>query len=167
MIRQAILGLGSNIDGPRQLAAAIERCRSLPASRVLRCSARYCSAPWGGAAGGRFHNAALLLETALAPWDLLAATRAIELALGRRRGARYAPRSIDIDLLWYEGARLTLPTLQVPHPRLLERRFALLPLCEIAPDVVLAPGLRAAQALRRCADRGAVWRDREIATTCC
>ncbi|MBN2358678.1 MAG: 2-amino-4-hydroxy-6-hydroxymethyldihydropteridine diphosphokinase [Deltaproteobacteria bacterium] len=158
MIRHAILGLGSNVGGAAPLAEAVERCRALPGSELIRCSAVYLSAPWGGVAGGRFRNAALLLATALAPWDLLAATRRIELALGRRRGPRAAPRTIDIDLLWYQGARLELPALQVPHPRLLERRFALLPLCEIAPDAVLAPGLRAAAALARCADRGAVWR---------
>lgn len=167
MIRRAILGLGSNIDGAHQLPAAVERCRCLPGSRVLRCSSLYCSAPWGGAAGGLFHNAALLIETGLSPWDLLAATRDVERALGRRRGARYAPRSIDIDLLWYQGARLALPTLQLPHPRLLERRFALLPLCEVAPEVVLAPGLRAAAALRACTDRGAVWRYHEATASPC
>jgi len=167
MNHHAILGLGSNIDAARHLVAAVALCRSLPATQVLRASSIYRSAPWGGAGGGLFHNAALLIATELTPWNLLAATRAIERTLGRRRGARYAPRCLDIDLLWYAGARLALPTLQVPHPRLLERRFALLPLCEIAPEVVLAPGLRAAAALRRCADRSAVWRDCRVTASPC
>ena len=158
MIRRAVLGLGSNVGGRAMLRAATDRCRHLPDTVLLRCSSIYCGAPWGGAAGGRFFNAALLVDTGLPPWELLAATRRVERALGRRRGPRFAPRSIDIDLLWFEGARLELPTLQLPHPRLCERRFALLPLVEVAPGAVLAPGVRATAALAACRDRGALWR---------
>jgi len=155
---RAALGLGSNLDGAHAITRAVQGCRALPQTQLVRRSPLYLSGPWGGAMGGRFHNAALLIETDLAPWRLLAEVLALERRQGRRRGPRYAPRCIDIDLLWYQGARLSLPALELPHPRLLHRRFALTPLVDVAPDAVVAPGLSARAALQRCEDRSPLWR---------
>ena len=155
--RRAVLGLGSNRGGMDAVRSAFDHCASMAATRLIARSAVYLSAPWGGATGGRFHNAAILIDTTLTPWGLLGELQRIERALGRRRGPRYGPRVIDIDLLWYQGARLQLPALDLPHPRLLQRRFALQPLAELAPDATVAPGLRARAALARCPDPAPIW----------
>jgi 2-amino-4-hydroxy-6-hydroxymethyldihydropteridine diphosphokinase len=154
----AAIGLGSNIDGGRALAPARRALHALERTVILRCSSWYGSAPWGGAQGGCFVNGAILVDTGLAPGVLLAELRRIEQALGRRRGPRYGRRVVDLDLLCMEGVRLATPRLVLPHPQLCERRFVLQPLCEIAPEQVVAPGLRAVAALARCPDRGRLWR---------
>ena len=93
--------------------------------------------PWGPVAQPRFLNGAVALETLLEPEALLATLLAVERTLGRRRDEateRWGPRTIDLDLLLYGDRVLDLPGLTVPHPRLHERRFALEPLAELAPD---------------------------------
>ena len=107
-----------------------------------------------------FLNGAAELETTLPPRALLAALLRIEQRLGRvRDGTRWAPRTIDLDLLVYAGEVVDEPGLRVPHPRLHERRFVLEPLVELAPDVRHPTlGLSAAQLLERCPDRAAVRR---------
>ncbi len=109
---------------------------------VLHCSHRYESDPWGFEAPERFANQALEVSTDLAPEEVLDAVQAIERELGRNRaaeaiekaatGARYTSRPIDIDLLLYDDAVIETERLTLPHPQLTERRFALVPLCEIA-----------------------------------
>lgn len=109
---------------------------------VLHCSHRYESDPWGFEAAERFANQALEVSTDLAPEEVLDAVQAIERELGRNRaaeaiekaatGARYTSRPIDIDLLLYDDAVIETERLTLPHPQLTERRFALVPLCEIA-----------------------------------
>jgi 2-amino-4-hydroxy-6-hydroxymethyldihydropteridine diphosphokinase len=117
------------------------RCRdaavaALPATRVLRISGYYVTPAWGGIEQPDFVNAAAVLDTALAPLDLLDGLLAIERRAGRdrRREVRWGPRTLDLDLLLYGDMVLDSPRLSLPHPRLHERAFALLPLAEVAPQ---------------------------------
>ena len=123
----------------------LQRAQQLINSRigaVLHCSHRYESEPWGFEAAGRFSNQALEVSTDLTPEEMLDAVQEIERELGRNRaaeaiekastGALYTSRPIDIDILFYDDAVIATERLTVPHPRLAERRFVLVPLCEIA-----------------------------------
>ena len=134
----SLVGLGSNL-GDRQacLRLAVTRLASLPSTSQVAESRCIPSVSIGGPAGQpEFLNAAALLETALAPSELLAALHTIEDDLGRKRAERWGPRSIDLDLLLYDDEILEAPDLTVPHPRMAFRRFVLAPAVEIAPDMV-------------------------------
>ncbi|MGH8530905.1 MAG: 2-amino-4-hydroxy-6-hydroxymethyldihydropteridine diphosphokinase [Nevskiales bacterium] len=138
----AALGLGSNLQQPReQLQRAIESLQVLPLSRLLRISRFYRTPPAGGPSGqDDYCNAAVLLETTLAPLELLAHLQSIEDAQGRdREAAHWGPRTLDLDLLTYGDLLLEHPRLRLPHPALSQRDFALLPLAEIAPELAI-PG---------------------------
>jgi 2-amino-4-hydroxy-6-hydroxymethyldihydropteridine diphosphokinase len=132
----AYVGLGSNLDHPReQVLAALGELAQLPESRLLSRSRLYRSAPIGSAAQPDFVNAVAQLETALPPARLLAELQAIEIRHGRERPFREAPRTLDLDLLLYGDAVISSTTLTVPHPRMHERAFVLRPLSEISPGV--------------------------------
>ena len=133
----AYIGLGSNL-GNREgcLRGAIQRLRELPGTTVLRVSRFYETEPVGGPPQGKFLNAALALETTLAPESLLAELQRIETALGRTREVRWGPRTTDLDILLYDDGVLDTPTLKIPHPLMHERMFVLDPLAEIAPNVI-------------------------------
>jgi 2-amino-4-hydroxy-6-hydroxymethyldihydropteridine diphosphokinase len=134
----AFVGLGSNLgDRDVSIRRAIEGMALLPGTTVERVSSLYETLPWGGVAQGAFLNAVVQLRTSLAPDMLLSELLALEDKLGRTRVVRWGPRVIDLDLLLYDDLELYTDTLQVPHPRLTERAFALVPLAEIAPDVVI------------------------------
>ncbi len=137
MTARAYVALGSNLDDPRsQVERGIEALSALPQTRLIARSRLYRSAPWGVVDQPEFVNAAAALDTALAPCELLDALLAIELAAGRSRdGARWGPRTLDLDLLLYGDMVLHEPGLELPHPHLHERVFVLLPLAEIAPDL--------------------------------
>jgi 2-amino-4-hydroxy-6-hydroxymethyldihydropteridine diphosphokinase len=127
------LGLGSNLgDRAAHLRAALAALASVV--EVRRASSVYDTAPQLVTDQPRFLNAAVLGETALEPLALLRAVKAIEARLGRVAGPRYGPRVVDIDLLMIDGVTLATDELTLPHPRLAERAFALVPLAEIAPD---------------------------------
>jgi len=137
----AIVALGANLPGPAgepadTLVAAIVRLES--PGHVTACSSLYSTTPVGVAEQPRFLNAVAVLETELEPLDLLHTLLAIEKEFGRDRSAKIAngPRTLDLDLLLYENRILDLPELQLPHPRLAERAFVLIPLAEIAPEVI-------------------------------
>ena len=133
--RHAYVGLGSNL-GDRE--ALIRRAAELIGAR--RLSSLLETEPWGYADQPRFLNAAVALDTALTPRELLDLLLAIEGRLGRTRGGpRFGPRTIDLDLLLYGEDQVDEPGLEVPHPRLHERLFALEPLLELDPALVL-PG---------------------------
>lgn len=137
---QAWIGLGANLGDTRvTLEAALAALAALPKTRLLRCSSFYRSAPIDSG-GPDYLNAVAELETSLAPLQLLAALQAIESAHGRERPYRNAPRTLDLDVLSYGDVVLDSPCLTLPHPRLHERAFVLLPLLELAPDLSL-PGL--------------------------
>jgi 2-amino-4-hydroxy-6-hydroxymethyldihydropteridine diphosphokinase len=146
------IGLGANL-GPAQatLEAACEALAALPGSRWVARSSWYASAPVD-ASGPTFLNAVAVLDSALAPLALLDALQAIELAHGRERPFHNAPRTLDLDLLLCGGAALELPRLLLPHPRLHLRAFALAPLVELEPALVLAQG-RAAELLGAITDQ--------------
>lgn len=131
--RAVYLGLGSNMgDRDALLRAAVARLALI--MRVTRLSSIWDTAPLLVEDQPRFHNMAVEGWTRLDPLALLAAVKRIERELGRESGPRYGPRPIDIDILLYDDLALDTPELIVPHPRLLERAFALVPLAEIAPN---------------------------------
>jgi 2-amino-4-hydroxy-6-hydroxymethyldihydropteridine diphosphokinase len=132
---RAYIGLGSNL-GDRMTTAqtAVQRLESL--GRVAEVSSLYQTEPVGYLEQPRFLNAVVALETALAPIDLLHALLGIERDLGRMRTFRNAPRTVDLDLLLVDNVILDTTELTLPHPRLHERAFVLIPLAEIAPEAV-------------------------------
>jgi 2-amino-4-hydroxy-6-hydroxymethyldihydropteridine diphosphokinase len=137
------IGLGSNL-GCRgaNLGQAIEGISNISRGdtqagvRLVRASSVYETEPWGLAGQRRFLNQVLESETAISPFDLLNELQTLEKELGREAGIRYGPRVIDIDILLYGGAVVDEPELQIPHPRLHQRAFVLVPLSELAPDLV-------------------------------
>lgn len=135
MSANVYIGIGSNL-GPREvnLYAAVDALRRMDTIAVKRCSSIYESAPVGPDQP-RFLNAVVEIECALAPLRLLACLKQIEQDLGRQRRKRWGPREIDLDVLLWEGEVIAEARLQVPHLELHKRRFALEPLCELAPEV--------------------------------
>lgn len=143
-----VVGLGSSGPLARRFTSA--GLRALHDALLVRAESRlYLSAACGGVTLAPFVNAAALVETPLAPRALLGLLRALERAGGRVRGPRYGGRSLDLDLLWSEGPPLALAGLTVPHPRLRERAFALVPLLECLRRAGLAAPLPLVQAARR------------------
>lgn len=141
-MNQAFIGLGSNLGDSRQhILDAIDELARLPATRVLARSRLYRTPPWGMLEQPSFVNAAVSIETPLAPHDLLGALLTIERAAGRvRDGERWGPRTLDLDLLHVSDVVLSDEQLTLPHPRMAERAFVLLPLNDLAPGLYL-PGL--------------------------
>lgn len=143
----AYIGVGSNLDRPRaQVESALDELAQLPRSRAVARSSLYRSAPLGYEAQPEFINAVARVDTELSAAELLAELQAIEARHGRRRSFANAPRSLDLDLLLFGDARIGRPELTVPHPRMHERAFVLLPLIEIAPGAEI-PGRGSAAAL--------------------
>jgi len=140
--RPAYIGLGSNLDGPaRQVDTAFDSLAELPETRLIGRSSLYRSAPFGGVEQPEFVNAAASLLTLLEPAELLEALKAIERSRGREASdLRWGPRVLDLDLLVYSGLVADEDGLTIPHPGIAERNFVLLPLRELAPDLVI-PGL--------------------------
>jgi 2-amino-4-hydroxy-6-hydroxymethyldihydropteridine diphosphokinase len=138
---KAYVGLGSNLgDRERFLRRAVELLRGEPEIEVVAVSSLRETEPVDFVDQPRFLNAAAAVETALPPRTLLERLLDVEQALGRRRdGPRFGPRTIDLDLLLYGGEVVDEPGLTIPHPRLAERRFALEPLRELDPNLVI-PG---------------------------
>ena len=132
MSRRALLALGSNFgDRWRHLRCAVA---ALP--DVVEVSAVYETAPFGGPDQGPYLNCVVRLETDLDARGLLEPAQNRELAAGRVRGERWGPRTLDVDVLWVDGQTVDEPDLEVPHPRMFERAFVLVPLREVAPDLV-------------------------------
>ena len=139
----AWIGLGANLgDARAALRSAVHAMAALPGTRLLRVSSLYRSAPVD-AGGPDYLNAVAELDTTLVPLELLHALQRIEQAAGRERPYRNAPRTLDLDLLLYGTLRLDSAELTVPHPRMGERAFVLLPLAELAPPLVDAQQLAA------------------------
>ncbi len=134
----AYVALGANLGNPTAaVLAALAALANLPESRVARCSSLYRTAPVGILSQPDFVNAVAVLETTLPPEALLDALLDIEARFGRVRRERNGPRTLDLDLLLYDDIELDLPRLTLPHPRLHLRAFVLLPLAEVAPDLVI------------------------------
>jgi len=131
----AYLGLGSNIgERERLLAEAVVRLSAHPAIDVTAVSALYETDPVGVTDQPSFLNIACRIETTLDPEALLGAALGIEQELGRVRTIRWGPRTIDIDLLLYDNREIRTPALTVPHPRLMERAFVLVPLLDVIEE---------------------------------
>ena len=140
--QRAWVGLGANLGDARgALQAAVAAIAALPRSRLAAVSSIYRSAPMDGG-GPDYLNAVAAVDTGLAPEALLQALQAIEAAMGRERPFPNAPRTLDLDLLLHGLWRLAGPRLVLPHPRLHQRAFVLLPLLELAPGLTV-PGLGA------------------------
>lgn len=153
---RAFIGLGANLgDRGQALAQAVQAMAQLPGTQVVAVSSLYVSAPVDSS-GPDYLNAVAALQTTLAPLDVLHALQAIELAAGRERPYRNAPRTLDLDVLLYGDQQLDTAELTVPHPRLGERAFVLLPLAELAPQKVSAAQLAAVadQRIERHSDAG-------------
>ena len=132
------IGLGSNLGDRRaNIADALDRIRKLPDTRVMKESSLYESEPHGDAKTW-FVNGAIEVETTLSPDNLLKKLKGIESAMGRKRvkGKRWGSRIIDLDVLFYGSLVLRKRTLKVPHPEVPNRRFVLLPLSELAPQLI-------------------------------
>ncbi|MDB5070115.1 MAG: folK [Candidatus Eremiobacteraeota bacterium] len=145
---RAAVGIGSNVgDAPATVRRAFERLAVV--GTVVARSRLYRTPPWGLVDQAPFVNAAALVDTALDPRALLGALKRIELEEGRIAAVRWGPRVLDLDILTYGDVRLDDPDLTIPHARLRERAFALVPLAEIDPSFAglrdaLPPGERAA-----------------------
>lgn len=132
---RAYLGLGGNIGDVRATIADALAMLEQRGARLVARSADYETPPWGKTDQQAFVNACAIVETALAPHELLGLCLEVEKDLGRIRLEKWGPRVIDIDVLAYEGRVIDTPDLIVPHRYMLDRAFVLVPLAEIAPDL--------------------------------
>ncbi len=132
---RAVLGLGSNLgDREAILDGAVAALGRAPGLEVVRASSVWETEPIGGPPQPNFYNMAVAIRCELAPLSLLGALWAIEQQFERIRTVRNGPRTLDLDVLWIEGGVVSHPRLEVPHPRLHERAFALAPLIELVAD---------------------------------
>jgi 2-amino-4-hydroxy-6-hydroxymethyldihydropteridine diphosphokinase len=153
---EALVGLGGNIGEVRAtLDRAVAAFCDETDTRLIAQSSDYATPPWGVVDQPPFVNRCIAIETKLTPRALLDRALAIERMLGRDRARerRWGPRPVDIDLLAYDDVALAEPDLTLPHPRLFERAFVLVPLAEIVPDRMIA-GVRVRDALARVDTRG-------------
>jgi 2-amino-4-hydroxy-6-hydroxymethyldihydropteridine diphosphokinase len=143
MGERAFLGLGSNVgDRLAYLRDAVRLLDDEDGIRVVRCSRIWETAPIGGPPQPDFLNAVIEVDLDRTPRELLAAAHRVEAALGRVREIRWGPRTIDVDVLLIGDRTIDEPDLVVPHPRIAERAFVLLPLLELEPDLALPGGRR-------------------------
>lgn len=137
---RAWVGLGSNQDQPlTQIEEALRALAAIPHTTLRQRSRLYRTPPWGRLDQPDFINAVAELDTCLDASTLLDALRRIEHAAGRERLERWGPRSLDLDLLLHGDTRIDTAQLQLPHPRMHERAFVLVPLAELAPDLRIEP----------------------------
>ncbi len=145
MTHRALLGMGSNVgDRVANLTTAIKATPD-----VVAVSAVYETDPVGHIEQERFLNLVVRLETEMEPQELLRVCHDAEANAGRVRRVRWGPRTLDVDILWIDGYIVDEPDLTVPHPRMFERAFVLVPLAEVAPDILPA-GYDPAEAARAC-----------------
>jgi 2-amino-4-hydroxy-6-hydroxymethyldihydropteridine diphosphokinase len=138
----AYVGLGSNLQQPRiQVSEALTELALLPETHLTARSSLYRTQPLGPDGQPDYINAVAAITTGLSAQALLEALQALENRHGRvRTDVRWGPRTLDLDLLLYGNTKIDTPGLQVPHPRMTERAFVLVPLAEIAPDDLQIPG---------------------------
>lgn len=134
----ALIALGGNVgEVGAAMQGALDRLHDQPGIRVVSVSPLYWTPPWGIFDQPRFLNCCAELLTELPPLSLLECTQGAERIAGRRRTRRWGPRTLDIDIVAYGSLDLSTPTLTVPHPRLFERAFVLVPLADIVPDRII------------------------------
>lgn len=157
---RAFIGLGGNLGDPRAaMAEALAMIDRRADTKVVHVSSLYRTPPWGKTDQPDFLNAAAELHTRLSPRGLLELCLSVEAALHRVRAERWGPRSIDLDILAIDGVEIDEEGLRVPHPRMLERAFVLVPLAEIAPQLRVAGQTVAAHLARL--DAGGIRREAE------
>jgi len=133
---KAVIGIGTNIgDRTENIRTAVEALDLLPNVKVLRCASVYETDPWGYTEQRVFYNTVVEVETTVSPEMLLGACLGIEAGMGRIREFKYGPRVIDLDLLVYEGYENNSSNITVPHSRIGERDFVLVPLKELYDDM--------------------------------
>ena len=136
---EVALGLGGNIGCPRtNLSKALSIIDATDQIVVRSVSQLYETPPWGDLDQPKFLNACALIKTSFTPHEVLDFCLGLELEMGRKRERRWGPRTIDIDVLFYENMTLDEPGLQIPHPRMCERGFVMMPLAQIAPEREIA-----------------------------
>jgi len=162
-VSSAFLSLGCNVGDCRaNLAEALRKLDACPVVSVTAVSSVYVTEPVGEIEQPSFLNMAAALETELEPQELLLFCRTVEHELGGREGREpMGPRSLDLDILLYECLEIDAGELVIPHERMLERAFVLVPLAEIAADAELPGGGTVAEALRSCPDEHGVEKDKE------
>ena len=149
----AYIALGSNLDNPKmQIQDAFAELDEIEATHLLRTSSLYASAPWGYADQPDFVNAVASVETELPPRRLLDELLKIETWHGRERSFANAPRTLDLDIALYGNDIVDEESLKIPHPRIHERAFVLVPLGEIAPDLAIPGHGPITKLLERCND---------------
>lgn len=135
-MRKALIGIGSNIgDRKEYIDIAIDALNHIPSVQVLRMSPIYESEPWGYANQEKFYNAVIEVETNLTAYTLLGVCLGIEAGVGRVRSIKNGPRVLDLDLLLFEGQESMTAELTLPHPRMFERDFVLIPLRDLYPEM--------------------------------
>ncbi|WP_231491733.1 2-amino-4-hydroxy-6-hydroxymethyldihydropteridine diphosphokinase [Microbulbifer sp. HZ11] len=145
------IGLGSNLANPlAQLHSALESIDRIPVTRVVASSPFYSSAPVGPGEQPDYVNAVAALDTELPAESLLDALQAIENDHGRERTVRWGARTLDLDILLFGSEKLSTKRLTVPHPRIPERNFVLVPLADLAPDLVMPDGTPLQSLLQQC-----------------
>ena len=151
------LGLGSNMGNTREnLDLAVRYLDATPGITVVARSSGYRTPPWGPIPQDDYRNICITIDTVLTPRALLERGLAIEARMGRVRDQRWGPRLIDIDILIFGDEKIDRDGLTIPHPRMNERAFVLIPLAEIWPDAPLGDGRTAAEALETCPDQDGV-----------
>ncbi len=152
---RAFIALGSNLQQPQlQVQRAFTELAELPETTLVKRSSLYKSAPVGYDNQPDFINAAAEVDTSLSPLKLLRALLKLENSHGRARPFPNAPRVLDCDLLLYDNISMNSVELTLPHPRMHERGFVLLPLAEIAPNLLIANHGKVADLAKTCADQG-------------
>jgi 2-amino-4-hydroxy-6-hydroxymethyldihydropteridine diphosphokinase len=135
-MRKALIGIGSNIgDRKQHIDTAIEALNHIPSVKVSRMSPIYETEPWGYVNQAKFFNAVIEVETNLTANTLLGVCLGIEAGIGRIRDIKNGPRVLDLDLLLFEGQECTSAELTLPHPRMFERDFVLIPLRDLYPEM--------------------------------
>ncbi|MEI6898071.1 MAG: 2-amino-4-hydroxy-6-hydroxymethyldihydropteridine diphosphokinase [Psychromonas sp.] len=152
------IGIGSNQKKPiTQALQAIQALKTLPNSKLIKCSSLYCSAPMGPQDQPDYINAVAKLNTQLSPLELLDALQAIEQNQGRvRKDNRWGPRTLDLDIILYGEQQINNPRLTIPHYGMHEREFVLYPLLEIAPNLTLPNGTLLSQLTTLCDKKGLI-----------
>ena len=151
-----LIALGGNVGDVRAtFRKAISHICGMAQAALIARSSDYATPPWGDEEQAPFINACIEIETGLDPHALLFSLHKVEKKFGRDRDneTRWGPRTLDLDLIAYDDVRIDKPELTLPHPRLFERAFVLVPLAEIAPERVIA-GRRVADALARLSTEG-------------
>lgn len=152
-MHRVYISIGSNLGDPEHnIRTALRKIDSTAGIKVVNVSSLYLTEPVGFEDQPWFHNCVAELNTELGPQTLLEALQQIENDLGRVRTVRWGPRTLDLDILLFDRLQINSESLTIPHPRMKERSFVMVPLGEIAPDAVFPDGDLVSEALKEIAD---------------